>query len=97
MAVWNMQLGASSEHKDVAAVVRFHQGASIDQFPQWQKINLRSSAILFFDLGARIVVVGGGGGNACMQEEKTETLSPVTGDKQTKYSFSATDLLMTTY
>lgn len=57
-AVWNMQLGSSAEHKDVAAVVRFHQGASIDQFPQWQRIILWSS-IFFLSPGSQS---GGGGG-----------------------------------
>lgn len=32
-----------------------------------------------------------------MQEEKAGTPSLVTSDKQTKYSFSATDLLVTIY
>lgn len=45
-AVWN----TSSDHKDVAAVVRFNQGASVDQFPRWQGINLLS---VFFHLEAR--------------------------------------------
>lgn len=37
------------------------------------------------------------GGDACMQEEKAGTLSLVTGGKQTKYRFSMTDHLVTTY